>query len=172
MKGFEPSAAGATTQCSIQLSYTHHKRGKTREERYRLRAASLEAPLSSRPKADPQGSEASPRVHSYWPLVARLEGLEPPAHSLEGCCSVQLSYRRLIDIIKFFNGIHTRISFLVAGLVADFLPLLTRNRKINYHIPNSLSNPFRLRQMTQDKTFLIRERIKSTNPAREARTPS
>jgi hypothetical protein len=24
VKGFEPSAAGATTQCSNQLSYTHH----------------------------------------------------------------------------------------------------------------------------------------------------
>ena len=27
--------------------------------------------------------------------MARLEGLEPPAYSLEGCCSIRLSYRRL-----------------------------------------------------------------------------
>ena len=26
---------------------------------------------------------------------ARLEGLEPPAHGLEGRCSIQLSYRRM-----------------------------------------------------------------------------
>ena len=26
--------------------------------------------------------------------VARLKGLEPPAHCLEGSCSIQLSYRR------------------------------------------------------------------------------
>ena len=72
MKGFEPSAAGATTQCSNQLSYTHHKREKTEINAGRLL------------------------------LVARLEGLEPPAHSLEGCCSIRLSYRRLI----FFSTFH------------------------------------------------------------------
>ena len=33
MKGFEPSAAGATTQCSIQLSYTHHKKIDRFEDR-------------------------------------------------------------------------------------------------------------------------------------------
>ena len=27
--------------------------------------------------------------------MARLEGLEPPAHGLEGRCSIQLSYRRM-----------------------------------------------------------------------------
>ena len=27
--------------------------------------------------------------------LARLEGLEPPAHGLEGRCSIQLSYRRM-----------------------------------------------------------------------------
>ena len=29
------------------------------------------------------------------PKVARLEGLEPPAHCLEGSCSIHLSYRRV-----------------------------------------------------------------------------
>ena len=28
-------------------------------------------------------------------MMARLEGLEPPAHGLEGRCSIQLSYRRM-----------------------------------------------------------------------------
>ena len=27
--------------------------------------------------------------------MARLEGLEPPAHCLEGSCSIHLSYRRI-----------------------------------------------------------------------------
>ena len=27
-------------------------------------------------------------------LLARLEGFEPPAHGLEGRCSIRLSYRR------------------------------------------------------------------------------
>ncbi len=30
-------------------------------------------------------------------LLARQEGLEPPTHSLEGCCSIQLSYWRFDD---------------------------------------------------------------------------
>src|SRR3954463_140164 len=29
-------------------------------------------------------------------MVARQEGIEPPTHSLEGCCSIQLSYWRFI----------------------------------------------------------------------------
>ena len=29
--------------------------------------------------------------------LARLEGLEPPAHGLEGRCSIQLSYRRMLQ---------------------------------------------------------------------------
>src|SRR5215469_13214538 len=41
-----------------------------------------------------------PRIGQGWPrdlrfLVARLEGLEPPAGCLEGSCSIRLSYRRL-----------------------------------------------------------------------------
>jgi hypothetical protein len=27
--------------------------------------------------------------------LARQEGIEPPTHSLEGCCSIQLSYWRV-----------------------------------------------------------------------------
>src|SRR5215469_8981973 len=40
------------------------------------------------------------KIGQRWPrdlrfLVARLEGLEPPAGCLEGSCSIRLSYRRL-----------------------------------------------------------------------------
>ena len=28
--------------------------------------------------------------------MARQEGIEPPTHSLEGCCSIQLSYWRFV----------------------------------------------------------------------------
>ena len=70
VKGLEPSATRATTWCSNQLSYTHH----FIELLYIL---------------------------ILWKLhikhfLARLEGLEPPTHGLEGRCSILLSYRRMI----------------------------------------------------------------------------
>ncbi len=34
------------------------------------------------------------RAKSYFYRMARQEGLEPPTRSLEGCCSIQLSYWR------------------------------------------------------------------------------
>jgi hypothetical protein len=36
--------------------------------------------------------------------MVRLKGFEPLAHSLEGCCSIQLSYRR-IRILKLGCGV-------------------------------------------------------------------
>ena len=33
----------------------------------------------------------------------RLEGLEPPAHCLEGSCSVHLSYRRVYSLDQLLN---------------------------------------------------------------------
>ena len=30
--------------------------------------------------------------------MARLEGLEPPTHGLEGRCSIRLSYRRIAEL--------------------------------------------------------------------------
>src|SRR5581483_7959503 len=30
---------------------------------------------------------------------ARQEGIEPPTHSLEGCCSIQLSYWRFMQMV-------------------------------------------------------------------------
>ena len=32
---------------------------------------------------------------------SRLAGLEPATHNLEGCCSIQLSYRRLFGMVRF-----------------------------------------------------------------------
>ena len=31
--------------------------------------------------------------------MVRLAGLEPAAHSLEGCCSIRLSYRRMVPLV-------------------------------------------------------------------------
>ena len=36
---------------------------------------------------------------------ARLEGLEPPTHCLEGSCSIPLSYRRLGTIVNHGRGV-------------------------------------------------------------------
>jgi hypothetical protein len=44
----------------------------------------------------PSIAVANPR-QSETSVVARQEGIEPPTHSLEGCCSIQLSYWRFID---------------------------------------------------------------------------
>ena len=35
--------------------------------------------------------------HHHHPRQARQEGIEPPTHSLEGCCSIQLSYGQLVQ---------------------------------------------------------------------------
>ena len=43
--------------------------------------------------------------------MARLKGFEPLTHSLEGCCSIHLSYRR---ILKFgIRNVECGINFLV-----------------------------------------------------------
>ena len=40
--------------------------------------------------------------HVGSPLMARLEGLEPPTYALEGRCSIQLSYRRICGRLLIF----------------------------------------------------------------------
>ena len=47
MKGFEPSAAGATTQCSIQLSYTHREEKLFLTQALVARLEGLEPPAHS-----------------------------------------------------------------------------------------------------------------------------
>ena len=66
VKGLEPSTPGTTIRCSNQLSYTHHMK--------------------------PQGT--LPICSSKE--VARQKGLEPLAYCLEGSCSIQLSYWRIV----------------------------------------------------------------------------
>lgn len=36
-------------------------------------------------------------MHGLWKRLACPEGIEPPTHSLEGCCSIQLSYGQMRD---------------------------------------------------------------------------
>ena len=37
--------------------------------------------------------------------MVSLAGLEPAAHSLEGCCSIQLSYRPMIEMAVIMTAI-------------------------------------------------------------------
>ena len=71
VKGFEPSTPGTTIRCSNQLSYTHH--------------IWLERCIR----------ESVCAVSAAFKKVARLKGLEPLTHCLEGSCSIHLSYRRI-----------------------------------------------------------------------------
>ena len=45
--------------------------------------------------------------------MARLEGLEPPAHGLEGRCSIQLSYRRMPQdgFPKIYGAVREKLPF-------------------------------------------------------------
>ena len=70
VKGLEPSTPGTTIRCSNQLSYTHHM------------------------VISPTGEKHKPQSRSQKGL-ARLKGLEPLTHCLEGSCSIHLSYRRV-----------------------------------------------------------------------------
>ena len=67
VKGLEPSTPGTTIRCSNQLSYTHHIYIRTG------------------------------KVLTLQGKMARQKGLEPLAYCLEGSCSIQLSYWRILS---------------------------------------------------------------------------
>ena len=48
-------------------------------------------------KKEASSSEQNPLIDPLFIMVS-LGGLEPPTHSLEGCCSIQLSYRPIIGM--------------------------------------------------------------------------
>jgi hypothetical protein len=49
---------------------------------------------------EPQSS-ALPLSYAHRSYMARLKGFEPLAHCLEGSCSIQLSYRRMVGARGF-----------------------------------------------------------------------
>ena len=88
-------------------------------------------------------------------LLARLEGLEPPAHCLEGSCSIHLSYRRISNATPIGSQYSPEYQTYVERVMgieptrpawkAGILPL-NYTRKFNalllYHIIRQLSRAF------------------------------
>ena len=62
-----------------------------------------------------------PTLVSYWLVrayMARQGGLEPSTHGLEGRCSIQLSYWRIVDRI----GITRNDQYVDAGILWHMMP--------------------------------------------------
>ena len=106
VKGFEPSTPGTTIRCSNQLSYTHHIWLERCYSEIRLRCV------------------------CRFKKVARLKGLEPLTHCLEGSCSIHLSYKRKLQhpLLERVMGIEPTRPAWKAGI----LPL-NYTRRCNGH---------------------------------------
>ena len=95
VKGLEPSTPGTTIRCSNQLSYTHHIAdcsqigSQNRGPSPCQRTIQLERIRGIQGRTTPQCPEQN------CSDMARLKGLEPLTHCLEGSCSIHLSYRRI-----------------------------------------------------------------------------
>ncbi len=102
VKGLEPSTPGTTIRCSNQLSYTHHmnllltKGAMARLKPLRGLTCRWHVKQLRVPSAE---TEPLAKVDALRLLqtrvMARLKGLEPLTHCLEGSCSIHLSYRRV-----------------------------------------------------------------------------
>ena len=102
VKGLEPSTPGTTIRCSNQLSYTHHmnllltKGAMARLKPLRGLICRGHIKQLRVPSAE---TEPMAKVDALGLLrrraMARLKGLEPLTHCLEGSCSIHLSYRRI-----------------------------------------------------------------------------
>ena len=79
--GLEPTTSRATIWRSTTELYPPQPACVCRNGILRLRTAISQIARARRTSSDP--------------ISARLEGLEPPTHGLEGRCSIQLSYRRV-----------------------------------------------------------------------------
>ena len=86
--------------------------------------------------------------------LARLEGLEPPAHGLEGRCSIQLSYRRMPA--GRLPNVLWRIIQRNTSVSAD--------RNVLYHRAQSVSTDFYIRLIDKNvrKRYSFRVRGEQT----------
>ena len=90
-----------------QLSYTHHM--ELSADRAIRNAVPVKPPETGPPRSRPLASWGEEKQRNertfgeagsegygvYFDDVARLKGLEPLTHCLEGSCSIHLSYRRI-----------------------------------------------------------------------------
>ncbi len=86
MIGFEPTTPRATTWYSNQLSYIHRISRKM---------------------------TVSQSCVTLKSSLARLEGLEPPTHCLEGSCSIHLSYRRVFRVSSLTHNRYFNINLSI-----------------------------------------------------------
>ncbi len=93
-------------------------------------------------------------ILSHLQKMVRLAGLEPTTHSLEGCCSIQMSYRRIFHyqllsiyslisyIFNFVSLITSHVTFSAYYLKYDFMnnetPILPANTMFQFYICDTI----------------------------------